>query len=84
MGTGFGATDPQMGVQPSGFRSGPLRPSVSSTTRGINPALAWLQGLGRFLCGTRISLLGARILKHLKVPGGGGTCGCGRWGHSEA
>ena len=32
MGTGFGATDPQTGFQPSGFRSGPLRPSVSSTT----------------------------------------------------
>ena len=80
MGTGFGATDPQMGFQPSGFRSGPLRPSVSSTTRGINPALVWLRGLGRFLCGAGIFLLGARILKHLKVPGGGGTRGCGRWG----
>ena len=35
MGTGFGATDPQTEFQPSGFRSGPLRPSVSSTTVGL-------------------------------------------------
>ena len=49
MGTGFGATDPQMGFQPSGFLSELLRPSVSSTKRGVNPVLGWLQGQGRFL-----------------------------------